>query len=63
MQGVTGQAWLSGRTFDQNVLRGRAVQLTCRRCKRRGWRRRRKLFEVAEQAQAAGTSNAYLSLS
>jgi hypothetical protein len=32
VQGVTGQAWLSGRTFDQNVLRGRAVQLTCRRC-------------------------------
>jgi hypothetical protein len=63
VQGVTGQAWLSGRTFDQNVLRGRAVQLACRRCKRRGWRRRRKLFEVAEQAQAAGTSNAYLSLS
>jgi hypothetical protein len=63
VQGVTGQAWISGRTFDQNVLRGRAVELACRRCNRRGWRRRRKLFAVAEQARAAGTSNAYLSLS
>jgi hypothetical protein len=41
---------------------GRAVELVCRRCKRRGWRRRRKLYAVAEQARAAATSNAYLSL-
>jgi hypothetical protein len=53
---------ISSRTFDQNTLRGRAVELACRRCKRRGWRRRRKLYAVAEQARAVDTSDAYLSL-
>jgi hypothetical protein len=42
---------------------GRAVELACRRCKRRGWRRRRKLYALAEQARDTGTSDAYLSLS
>jgi hypothetical protein len=62
-QGVSGYTTLGGRTIDQIKLRGRAVELACRRCKRRGWRRRRKLYAVAEQARATGTSNAYLSLS
>jgi hypothetical protein len=52
-----------GRTRNQHHLRGRVVELACRRCTRSGRRRRRKLHELAEQAQAAGTSDAYLSLS
>jgi hypothetical protein len=54
---------LYGPHRDGDNLGGRAVELVCRRCKRRGWRRRRKLYAVAEQARDAGTSNAYLSLS
>lgn len=61
---VTGFSMQGGRTIDQNVLRaGRAVELVCRRCGRRGWRRRRKLYGLAEAARTAGTSDAYLSLS
>jgi hypothetical protein len=60
---VTFPAWISGRTTDQNIApRGRAVQLVCRRCKRSGWRRRQKLYGVAEAARMAGRSDAYLSL-
>jgi hypothetical protein len=52
-----------GRAINQHHLpQGRSVELACRRCKRRGWRRRRSLYELAEAAKAAGTSNAYLSL-
>jgi len=51
------------RAINQHHLpQGRSVELACRRCKRSGWRRRRKLYELAEQARAAGTSDAYLSL-
>lgn len=59
---VTVRSWHGGRTFDQYPHRGRAVSLACRRCKRSGWRRRRLLYEVAEAARVAGTSDAYLSL-
>jgi len=60
---VSAATTIGGRTFDQNSFRrGRAVELACRRCKRRGWRRRRKLYELAEQAWLAGASDAYLSL-
>jgi hypothetical protein len=54
---------VGGRTRNQHHMRGRVVELACRRCKRSGRRRRRKLYELAEHARAAGTSNAYLSLS
>jgi hypothetical protein len=53
-----------GRAINQHHLpEGRSVSLACRRCGRRSWRRRQKLYELAEQARAAGTSDAYLSLS
>ena len=55
-------AWNSSRTIDQHHPRGRAVELACRRCKRSGWRRRGKLYGVAEAARMAGRSDAYLSL-
>jgi hypothetical protein len=62
-QGPGGYIMVGGRTFDAGHRhRGRAVPLTCRRCKRSGWRRRRLLYETAEAAQAAGRSDAYLSL-
>jgi hypothetical protein len=54
---------LDGRTINQHHVRGRVVELACRRCKRSGRRRRRVLYELADQARAAGTSDAYLSLS
>jgi hypothetical protein len=59
---VSAATTIGGRTFDQHHPRGRAVELACRRCKRSGWRRRQKLYAVAEQARAAGTSDGYLSL-
>jgi hypothetical protein len=59
---VSGGMWNSSRTIDQHHPRGRAVELTCRRCKRSGWRRKRKLYGVAATARAAGRSDAYLSL-
>jgi hypothetical protein len=59
---VTAATTIGGRTFDQHQPRGRSVELACRRCKRSGWRRRQKLYAVAEQARAAGRSDAYLSL-
>jgi hypothetical protein len=61
--GLTHVTELGGRTFDQNKIHGgRSVELTCRRCKRSGWRRRQRLYALAEQARARGTSDAYLSL-
>jgi hypothetical protein len=60
--GFSGQTWIGGRTFDSHQPRGRSIELACRRCKRSGWRRRQKLYAVAEQARAAGTSDGYLSL-
>src|SRR5215207_11294151 len=51
-------AWNSKRMFDAHDPQGRAVPLACRRCKRTGWRRRRKLYEVAQAAQAAGRQDA-----
>jgi hypothetical protein len=57
-----GISYISGRTFDQHHPRGRAVELACRRCGRSGWRRKRKLYEVAAAARAAGQGDAYLSL-
>jgi len=50
------------RTRNQHHLRGRVVELACRKCKRSGRRRRRVLYELAEAARAAGRSDAYLSL-
>ena len=55
-------AWNSSRTIDQHHPRGRSVELACRRCKRSGWRRRGKLYGVAEAARMDGRSDAYLSL-
>jgi len=55
-------AELGGRTRNQHHLRGRVVELACRRCKRSGRRRRRNLYELADGASAAGRSDAYLSL-
>jgi hypothetical protein len=57
-----GGAWNSKRTSDQHRPRGRSVNLTCRKCKRSGWRRVQALYGVAEVARAAGRSDAYLSL-
>jgi hypothetical protein len=51
-----------GRSNNQHHMRGRVVELACRLCKRSGRRRRRLLQELAEQARAAGRSDAYLSL-
>jgi hypothetical protein len=53
---------LDGRTINQLHVRGRVVDLACRRCKRSGRRRRRVLYERAEAARATGRSDAYLSL-
>ena len=57
-----GGAWNSKRTFDQHRPRGRSVKLSCRKCKRSGWRRVMVLYGVAEAAWATGRSDAYLSL-
>jgi hypothetical protein len=62
---TTFPTWFNAgvRTIDQNTARGgRSVELACRKCKRSGWRRRRKLYGVAAAARAAGRSDAYLSL-
>jgi len=61
-QGVSHYSWISGRTIDQHHPRGRSVELACRKCKRSGWRRRGKLYGVAEAARMDGRSDAYLSL-
>lgn len=59
---VTAATTIGGRTIDQHHPRGRAIELACRLCKRSGWRRRRRLYGIAEAARAAGRSDAYLSL-
>jgi hypothetical protein len=56
-----GGAWNSKRTSDQHRPRGRSVKLTCRKCKRSGWRRVMALYGMAEVARGAGCSDAYLS--
>jgi hypothetical protein len=53
---------LGGRTINQHHVRGRVVELACRRCKRSGRRRRGVLYGLADASRAAGRSDAYLSL-
>jgi hypothetical protein len=51
-----------GRATNQHRVRGQAVELACRRCKRHGWRGRRRLYELADLALAERRGDAYLSL-
>jgi hypothetical protein len=53
---------LDGRSINQHHVRGRVVELACRRCRRSGRRRRRVLYGLADAARAAGRNDAYLGL-